>query len=178
MARTEFKAKNPEFEAQIRRSVALQPILTAMETELTICEPGFVEFIQPAVPMVIQQHGFVHGGVIGLLADISGGHASQSLGDVRDSILTIEYKINHMAPAIGEFVRSHGTVIRAGGRTLVARMELYASKDGAETLIAAGQGTYMRMVDRPDHESRVRLHGEGAGDGTVSDRRGVSPGQT
>lgn len=142
---TEMKPRFDGYEAMVRSSFDRGAILKVLDTEMTRCEPGFVELRQPVTPVTLQHHGYVHGGVISTLMDISGGHAAQTLMGEEDSVLTIEFKINMLAPGDGDSLRAEGRVIRPGRRVIVARMDLYAEKAGQETLICIGQGTYMRM---------------------------------
>lgn len=140
-----FEARDSGFEARVRDSFSRGAILGVLGTQMTRCAPGYIELRQPITPVVLQHHGYVHGGVISTLMDISGGHAAQTLMGAEDSVLTVEFKINMLAPGDGEALRAEGHVIRPGKRVTVCRMDLYALKDGTETLICIGQGTYMRM---------------------------------
>lgn len=144
------------FEATVRASFERAAFLRNLGTEMTRCEPGFVELSQPVTPMTLQQHGYVHGGVISTLMDIAGGHAAQTLMGERDSVLTVEFKVNMLAPGQGDRLRAEGHVVRAGRRISVGRMELYAVKDDVETLICIGQGTYMRMAGLSDAERHAQ----------------------
>ncbi len=145
-----FEARDAGFEARVRDSFSRGAILKVLETEMARCEPGFVELRQPVTPVALQHHGYVHGGVISTLMDIVGGHAAQTLMGAEDSVLTVEFKINMLAPGDGETLRAEGHVVRPGKRITVCRMDLYAVKDGIESLICIGQGTYMRMAGVSD----------------------------
>ena len=140
-----FRPRDDGYEARVRDSFSRGAILKVLETRMTRCEPGLVELHQPVTPVTLQHHGYVHGGVLSTLMDISGGHAAQTLMGAADSVLTVEFKINMLAPGDGEALRSTGQVVRPGRRITVCRMEIHALKDGVETLICIGQGTYMRM---------------------------------
>ncbi len=156
MNMTEFQPRHNGYEASVRDSFSRGAILHVLETEMIRCEPGYIELHQPITPVTLQHHGYVHGGVISTLMDIVGGHAAQTLMDAVDSVLTIEFKINMLAPGMGDHLRAEGHVIRPGKRITACRMDLYASKDGQETLICIGQGTYMRMEGVSD----AKMHAE------------------
>ena len=145
-----FEARDEGFEARVRDSFSRGAILKVLGTEMSRCEPGFVELTQPVTPVALQHHGYVHGGVISTLMDIVGGHAAQTLMGAEDSVLTVEFKINMLAPGDGETLRAEGHVVRPGRNITVCRMDLYAVKEGVETLICIGQGTYMRMAGVSD----------------------------
>lgn len=147
----DFEPRDDGFEARVRDSFARGAILRVLETAMTRCAPGFVALRQPVTPVALQHHGYVHGGVISTLMDIAGGHAAQTLMGAGDSVLTVEFKVNMLAPGEGEALRAEGRVVRSGRRITVCRMDLHAlGEDGGETLICIGQGTYMRMAGVPD----------------------------
>jgi len=159
---TTYRPRDDAFEARVRDSFSRGAILKVLGTRMSRCEPGFVELSQPVTPVTLQHHGYVHGGVISTLMDIAGGHAAQTLMGAADSVLTVEFKINMLAPGDGETLRAEGHVVRPGKRVTVCRMDLYAVKDGIETPICIGQGTYMRMEGVSD----AAMHAERTGGGT------------
>jgi uncharacterized protein (TIGR00369 family) len=84
---------------------------------------------------LLQQHGFTHGGVIATMADHTAGGAARSVSDDKD-VLTVEFKINYLRPAIGDRLRCTASVLRAGKTVIVAEALVYASNGGKETLVA------------------------------------------
>ena len=84
---------------------------------------------------LLQQHGFIHGGVIATMADHTAGGAARSVSGDKD-VLTVEFKINYLRPAIGNRLRCTATVLRAGKAVIVAEALVYASNDGKEALVA------------------------------------------
>jgi uncharacterized protein (TIGR00369 family) len=150
----------------VRDSFSRGAILKVLETEMSRCEPGFIELRQPVTPVTLQHHGYVHGGVISTLMDIVGGHAAQTLMGAGDSVLTVEFKINMLAPGEGDFLRAEGHVIRPGKRITVCRMDLFAVKDGRETLICIGQGTYICMAGVSDAAMHAARTGSTAQEGS------------
>jgi len=98
-----------------------------------------------------QQKGFVHGGIIGMIADSACGYAAYSLMPADCSLVTVEYKINILAPAVGERLVARGEVMRPGRTLTVARAEVYAEKDGRSVHCASMQQTLMMLAGRSDH---------------------------
>ena len=94
---------------------------------------------------VEQQHGFVHGGVVGMIADSAAGYAAMTLVSASASVLTVEYKMNLVAPADGEKLIARGKVVRPGRTLVVTQAEVFAVKDGKEKLCALMQQTIMVM---------------------------------
>ena len=95
-----------------------------------ICETSLV--VQERMQ---QQHGFIHGGVIATMADHTAGGAARSVSGEKD-VLTVEFKINYLKPAIGDRLRCTATVLRAGKSMIVAESLVYSGNAGKETLVA------------------------------------------
>jgi uncharacterized protein (TIGR00369 family) len=129
-----------------RRVLASQPFSVLLGTELLSFADGAAELKIPITPQVKQQHGFAHGGVISYAADnaltFAGGSALGS------AVVTAEFKINYVRPAIGEFLIARATVVHAGASQAVCRCDVYVSNDGTERLCATAQGTIVKITDR------------------------------
>lgn len=94
---------------------------------------------------VEQQHGFVHGGVVGMIADSAAGYAAMTMAPATASVLTVEYKMNLVAPADGEKLIARGQVVRPGRTLIVTKAEVFAIKGSQETLCALMQQTIIVM---------------------------------
>ncbi len=147
---TEFKPANPDFEQAIRDSFARQGIMRHINATLGAIKPGFVEIELPYSDDVSQQHGFFHGGVVGTIADSAGGYAALSLMAANEGVLTVEYKVNLVAPADGDRLIARGQVVRPGRTLTVTRADVVVLKAGRETLCGCIQQTLMRIVGRSD----------------------------
>jgi uncharacterized protein (TIGR00369 family) len=95
-----------------------------------------------------QQHGFVHGGVIATIADHTAGGAARSVSGARD-VLTVEFKINYLRPAIGDRLRCSASVLRAGQSVIVAEAQVFATNAGKEDLVAKLTETLF-VVENPN----------------------------
>ena len=146
----EFKPANPNFAQAVADSFAKQGIMRHIGARLTDVQPGAVEISVAYADDLSQQHGFFHGGVVGTIADSAGGYAAFSLMAAGDGVLTVEYKVNLVAPADGGLLVARGTVVRPGRTLTLSRAEVVVIKDGRETLCGAMQQTLMRIVGRPD----------------------------
>jgi uncharacterized protein (TIGR00369 family) len=107
-----------------------------------------------------QQHRYVHGGIVGMIADSAGGYAAFTLMPAEASVLTVEYKINLLAPAAGERLVARGTVVKSGRTLAVARAEVFGITAGRQTLVASMQQTLMvmhGMADQADDADATRL---------------------
>jgi uncharacterized protein (TIGR00369 family) len=146
----DFKVRDPKFEERVKKSFAAQGMMDHIGARLRRIEPGFCEIELPFSNGVSQQHGFFHGGVIGTIADNAGGYAAFSLMGAEDGVLTVEFKLNLMAPADGQLLIARGEVIRPGKTLTVCRAEVDIIKDGRETPCATMQQTLMRISGRTD----------------------------
>ena len=84
----------------------------------------------------LQQDGFVHAGLIATMADHTAGYASFSLVSPDRRILTVEYKINFLSPASGDYLECRSRVIKSGKTLLVTESDVYAVKGEEEGLVA------------------------------------------
>jgi uncharacterized protein (TIGR00369 family) len=146
-----FEVQDPHFEQRVRDSFCRQPFMAHLGAELHELRPGFCEIRLPYRRELSQQHGYFHGGVLGTLADNAAGYASYTLMPADASILTVEYKLNILAPGDGSLLISRGTVIKPGRTLTVTQSEVYAVKDDSESLCAAALVTLMTLAGRPDH---------------------------
>ena len=147
---TNFIAQDPNLQVRIEKNFYAQGLMGHLGAGLVSVSPGTCKIELPFSDAVSQQHGFFHGGVIGTIADTAGGYAAFTLMDADDGILTVEYKINMMAPASGELLIGRGQVLRSGRTLTVSQAEVSVVKDGKETVCAAMQQTLMRIVGRAD----------------------------
>ena len=125
----------------LQRSFARQGALMAWDARLQNLTPGTCEILLPMSAVVTQQHGYFHGGVIGTVADAAGGYAANTLLLPESECLTAEYKINIVAPGVGQALLARGSVLKVGRTLVVARADVFAVRDGVEKLCAVMQQT-------------------------------------
>ncbi len=145
-----FTARDPNFAARIRDSFERQPFMETVGATLSRVEPGRVEIEAPFADHITQQHGFVHGGVVGAIADSAAGYAAYTLMAAEDSVLTVEYKLNLLAPAKGERIVAKAEVMRPGRTLTIVRSDVLAIDGGEETLCATAVVTLIRMAGQSD----------------------------
>lgn len=136
---------DPHFADRVRASFDLQHAMALIQASLPLVEHGSTEIHVPHWRGIEQQHGFVHGGVVGMIADSAAGYAAMTVVPEGASVLTVEYKMNLLAPADGEKLVARGKVVRAGRTLVVTQCEVFAVKQGQETLCALMQQTIMVM---------------------------------
>src|SRR3954469_10081123 len=141
-----FQAADPAFAERIRESFARQKAMALIGDRLGAVEPGRVEVALAYRDDVTQQKGYIHGGILGMIADTACGYSAFSLMPAGCSLVTVEYKINILNPARGSLV-AKGQVVKAGRTLTVARAEVY-SADGKH--VASMQQTLMMLASSPD----------------------------
>jgi uncharacterized protein (TIGR00369 family) len=138
-----------DFEARLRASFERQKMMSTIGAELTLVTPGIIEIEMPFSPDLTQQHGFLHAGVISTALDTACGYAAFSLLPASATVLTIEFKVNLLAPGRGERFLFRGSVTKPGRTIVVADGQAYAiGAEGEARLIATMTGTMMIVVGR------------------------------
>ncbi len=126
-----------------KQILASQPFSALLGAELTVFAPGRAELTIPITPQLLQQNGFVHGGVLSYAADnaltFAGGTILGTL------VLTSESKINYTRPAVGAVLVARAVVVYAGKTHAVCRCEIFAVSEGKESLCAVAQGTIVKV---------------------------------
>jgi uncharacterized protein (TIGR00369 family) len=140
-------------ERLIRDSFRRQGLMLHLGAEMTALRAGECEIRVHFRPELTQQHGYFHAGVTAAIADSASGYAAFSVmaaDGEESSVLTVEYKINLVAPAAGEWLIARGRVVRAGKTLKVCSAEVFAVKEGKETLCATSLSTIMSLYGRSD----------------------------
>lgn len=149
-----YHSADPHYVQRVRDSFARQRVMAYLGAELTAVNPGHCEIRLPYKEELSQQHGFFHGGVIGTIGDSAGGYAAFTLMPADSSVLTVEYKMNLLAPGNGELLIARGQVLKAGRTLVVARADVAVVKDGKETLCATLLQTLITMKGKADQPVR------------------------
>jgi uncharacterized protein (TIGR00369 family) len=147
---TGFQPSNPDYAERVQDSFKRQQAMALLGAKLSGLSAGACEIRLPYKPELTQQHGFFHGGIIGTIADSAGGYAAFTLMPLDSSVLTVEYKMNLLAPGDGELLIARGRVLKSGRTLVVAQVDAFAVKAGRETLCATLLQTLMVMHGRSD----------------------------
>ena len=145
-----FQPANPGYAGRVRSSFARQQAMTLVGAELVAVEAGYCAIALVPRPEVTQQHGYVHAGVVATIVDSAGGYAGFTLFPIDASVLTVEYKLNLLAPAAGERLMAEARVVRPGRTLAITRGEVYAEAAGKRTLCAIMQQTLIVLSGKPD----------------------------
>lgn len=137
----------PGYRERVRESFSRQRVMATLGAELVRIDPGRVEIRLPVRDELTQQHGFVHAGVISTIADSACGYAAYTLMPPDAAVLSVEYKINLLAPARGEHLLAKARVDRAGRTVSTCSAEVFAVENDTERLVAVMLGTMMTVLD-------------------------------
>jgi uncharacterized protein (TIGR00369 family) len=141
---------DPAYAARVRDSFARQGAMRLIGARLAELGPGYCAVDLPYREDLTQQHGYVHAGIVSAIADCAGGYAGFTLFPAGASVLTVEYKLNLLAPAAGERLIAVAEVVKQGRTLAITRGEVYAEVAGQRTLCAIMQQTLIVLAGRPD----------------------------
>jgi uncharacterized protein (TIGR00369 family) len=133
------------FEKRVRENFARQAFMTTLGAELSQAERGLVEISFSFDASLTQQNGFVHAGAITSILDSACGYAALSVAPEDHDVLSVEFKVNLLAPAVGERFYARAQVKRAGKTLLVCAADAFAKKNGEEKLVATMLATIMAV---------------------------------
>jgi uncharacterized protein (TIGR00369 family) len=145
-----FAAVDAEFESRVRESFARQGLMKHLGAELGVLGAGHAEIHVPFRMEVTQQHSYFHAGVSGAIADSACGYAAYTLMPADSSVLTVEYKMNLLAPADGEKLLARARVLRSGKTLKICAADVFVLKSGAEIHCATMLATIMCLAGKSD----------------------------
>jgi uncharacterized protein (TIGR00369 family) len=140
---TKFEPQNPNYETFVRSALKRQGFMGLLGAELRAIEPGRVVLGVAYRDDLNQQNGFLHGGVVGTLCDNAAAAAAGTLVAAGSDILTIEYKVNFLGPAVGDRVEAVGEVVRLGRSVTVSRADAFAIDGDKRRQVASALVTLM-----------------------------------
>ena len=143
-----LEPQDPAFAERVRASFAKQGAMHTIGATLASVNAGHVVIELPWREDLTQQHGFLHAGMVATALDSACGYAASTLMPAEAGVLTIEYKINLLAPAQGERFRMEGFVLKPGRTISVTEGRAYALHQGPEKLIATMGATLMTITGR------------------------------
>ena len=139
---------DPLFRERVRASFDRQRFMRTLGAELTSIEPGETEITLSFRDELTQQHGFLHAGALASVLDSACGYAAFSLMPAGSNVLSVEFKLDLLAPAEGERFVARARVVKAGRTITVVRAEGSMIRQGAEKLVATLSGTMMCLPER------------------------------
>lgn len=144
-----FEPRCADYAGRVRASFARQGAMHTLGATLGLVAPGAVDIELPWSPSLTQQHGFLHAGVVATALDSACGYAGFSLMEADAAVLTIEFKINLLAPAQGQRFRMQGRVIKPGKTITVCEGRAFVlGEAGDEKLVATMGCTLMAIIGR------------------------------
>lgn len=145
-----FTAADADFEERVRESFARQQLMHTLGARLTRVEPGIVEIELPYRTNLTQQHGFLHAGVVASVLDSACGYAAFTLMPADAAVLSVEFKVNLLAPARGDRLLARAEVKRAGRTVTVCTADAFAFTGEQSKVVATMLATMMCVRGRED----------------------------
>jgi uncharacterized protein (TIGR00369 family) len=143
---TQQDEASPEVQERIRASFERQGLMGHLGARVTRIAPGRVHIVLRSRPELTQQHGYFHAGATSAVADTAGGYAAYTLFPDGTEVLTVEYKINLLAPAVGDHIEAVGTVLKSGRTLTVCQLEVFGVRGEQRKLVANGQQTLIQVA--------------------------------
>lgn len=141
---------DPKVEQIVRDSFSRQGLMQHLGATLHEVSRGRVSILLPFRETLTQQHGYFHAGGTSAIADSAGGYAGFTLFPPGSSVLTVEFKINLLAPSKGDYLEAIGTVVRSGRTLTICQLEVFGVTDQGRAQVALGQQTLICMHGKPD----------------------------
>jgi uncharacterized protein (TIGR00369 family) len=158
MPATSFVPQCVDYAGRVRASFARQGAMGTLGASLAAIAPGYCAIALAPSAAVSQQDGYVHAGVVAAIADSAGGYAGFTLFPEDASVLTVEFKLNLLAPARGSRLVAEGFVVKPGRTLAITRGEVHAEDGATRTLVALMQQTLMVMRPREGAATRGAAH--------------------
>ena len=136
-----IKPRDPNYIERVKNSFARQIVMATIGAELLEIIPGRVTIGLPYRADLTQQDGYLHAGITTTIVDSACGYAALSLMAPGREVLSVEFKVNMLAPATGAFFRATGEVLKSGKTLTICRGEVVAVIDEEIRLVAAMQAT-------------------------------------
>ena len=144
-----FEPRDPDFESRVRASFARQRFMATLGASLERVAPGEVAIAFTHREALTQQHGFLHAGVMTSVADSACGYAALSLMEPGAGVLSVEFKVNMLAPAVCDRFVATGRVVLSGRTLTVCAGEVTAERDGETIAVLLMQATMMAVRGKP-----------------------------
>jgi uncharacterized protein (TIGR00369 family) len=144
-----FQPADPAFEARARDSFARQALMRTIGAVMERVAPGEVDIALTFRRDLTQQHGFLHAGAMTAIADSACGYAALTLMPPGAGVLTVEFKVNLLAPGEGAGIVARGRVLRAGRTLTVCAGDVFAIDGREEKLVLTMLATEMTIRERP-----------------------------
>lgn len=141
-----FQTQDADFEKRVRESFARQHAMRLIDASLSRVEPGAVDIMLPYRQDLTQQNGYIHAGILTMIADSAAGYAAYTLMPADSEVLSVEFKVNLLRPATGEMFTAEARVLKAGKTLTVTRCDVYGRVADEAKLVATMLATMICRV--------------------------------
>lgn len=145
MIETLYSPPDPRWENRVRATFATQGAMRHIGASIAEISPGSCAIVAPFRDELAQQHGYFHAGITSAIADSAGGFAALTLFPATADVLTVEFKINLIAPAHGELLVAEASVVRTGRTLTICTVDICVERDGDRIPCGLMQQTLIRI---------------------------------
>jgi len=145
---TQFAPRDPDFDTRVRTSFERQRLMQTLGVRLLRVAPGECDMEMPFAVEFTQQHGFLHAGTLTSVVDSACGYAALSLMAPGAAVMSVEFKVNLMAPAAGERLLARGRVVRSGRTLTIVAGDGFMCSGDEQRHVFTMQGTMMAVEGR------------------------------
>jgi len=139
-----FQTQDADFERRVRESFSRQHVMSMIGASLRRVEPGAIDIALPFRDELTQQNGYIHAGILTTVADSACGYAAYTLMPAGSGVLSVEFKVNLLRPAVGELFVAEARVVKAGATLTVTRCDVYGWAAEEAKLVATMLATMIR----------------------------------
>lgn len=147
-----FVPPDPDYAARVQASFDRQGAMRLIGARIAALTPGRCVIELPYRDDLTQQNGYIHAGMVSAIIDAAGGYAGFTLFPPQTDVLTTEYKLNLLAPAVGELLVAEAEVVKAGRTLVITRGDVHAQRGGERTLCAIMQQTLIVVHGKPGRQ--------------------------
>lgn len=144
----EYIARDPDFDARVRASFARQRLMQTLGVRLLRVAPGECDMEMPFAVAFTQQHGFLHAGTLTSVVDSACGYAALSLMAPGAAVMSVEFKVNLLAPAAGERLLARARVMRSGRTLTIVSGDGFMCSGDEQRHVFTMLGTMMAVEGR------------------------------
>lgn len=142
--------RDPGFAERARSSFPRQKLMSTLGARLTHVAPGVCEIELPFREDLTQQHGYLHAGVVTAVVDSACGYAALTLMAPDAGVLSVEFKVNLLAPAAGELLVARARVVRSGRTLTVVSGDAFMKHGSEERHVFTMLATMIAVHDRSE----------------------------
>lgn len=147
-----MKVQDKNYIRKTHDSFNRQAVMQTLKARLEIHEPGITSIRFPYNQAYTQQNGYIHAGIVTTILDSACGYAAYTLMPADADVLTVEFKVNLLRPARGDFFTASASVVKPGKTITVVDAKLHSPEYGENKPVATMTATIMSIFTQNRHD--------------------------